>query len=68
MGSVIVKRPVLPPCVVDGHSRNPLYYYYYYYYFIYSPVLRPVGVEEADTLGWDSEQARLASTVAVTGQ
>ena len=21
--SVIVKRPVLPPCVVDGHSRNP---------------------------------------------
>ena len=28
--SVIVKRPVLPLCVVDGHSRNPLYYYYYY--------------------------------------
>ena len=28
--SVIVKRPVLPPCVVDGRSRNPLYYYYYY--------------------------------------
>ena len=27
--SVIVKRPVLPPCVVDGRSRNPLYYYYY---------------------------------------
>ena len=27
--SVIVERPVLPPCVVDGHSRNPLYYYYY---------------------------------------
>ena len=26
--SVIVKRPVLPPCVVDGRSRNPLYYYY----------------------------------------
>ena len=24
--SVIVKRPVLPPCVVDGRSRNPLYY------------------------------------------
>ena len=22
--SVIVKRPVLPPCVVDGLSRNPL--------------------------------------------
>ena len=29
--SVIVKRPVLPPSVVDGRSRNPLYYYYYYY-------------------------------------
>ena len=29
--SVIVKRPVLPLCVVDGRSRNPLYYYYYYY-------------------------------------
>ena len=28
--SVIVKRPVLPLCVVDGRSRNPLYYYYYY--------------------------------------
>ena len=28
--SVIVKRPVLPPSVVDGRSRNPLYYYYYY--------------------------------------
>ena len=26
--SVIVKRPVLPPCAVDGRSRNPLYYYY----------------------------------------
>ena len=25
--SVIVKRPVLPPSVVDGRSRNPLYYY-----------------------------------------
>ena len=24
----IVKRPVLPPCAVDGRSRNPLYYYY----------------------------------------
>ena len=23
--SVIVKRPVLPLCVVDGRSRNPLY-------------------------------------------
>ena len=26
---VIVKRPVLPPSVVDGRSRNPLYYYYF---------------------------------------
>ena len=24
--SVIVKRPVLPPSVVDERSRNPLYY------------------------------------------
>ena len=31
--SATVKRPVLPPCAVDGHSRNPLYYYYYYYYY-----------------------------------
>ena len=28
--SVIVKRPVLPPSVVDGRSRNSLYYYYYF--------------------------------------
>ena len=28
--SVIVKRPVLPPSVVDGRSRNPLYYYYFH--------------------------------------
>ena len=27
--SVVVKHPVLPPCAVDGHSGNPLYYYYY---------------------------------------
>ena len=27
--SVIGKRPVLPPSVVDGRSRNSLYYYYY---------------------------------------
>ena len=26
--SVIVKHPVLQSSVVDGHSRNPLYYYY----------------------------------------
>ena len=29
--SVNVKRQVLPPCAVDGHYRNPLYYHYYYY-------------------------------------
>ena len=27
--NVIVKRPVLPACAVNGRSRNPLYYYYY---------------------------------------
>ena len=31
---VIVKRLVLPPSVVDGRSRNPLYYYYYYICFM----------------------------------
>ena len=31
VGSVIVKYHALPPCVLDGHSRNPLHYYYYYY-------------------------------------
>ena len=30
---IIVKRPVLPPCAVDGHSRNPFFYYYYYDYY-----------------------------------
>ena len=28
--SVIVKCPVLPPCAVDGHSRNPLLLLFYY--------------------------------------
>ena len=28
--SVIVKRPVFPLCVVDGRSKNLLYYYYHY--------------------------------------
>ena len=27
--SLVVKRPVLPPCAVDGRPGNPLYYYYY---------------------------------------
>ena len=25
--SVPVKHPVIPPCAVDGSSRNPVYYY-----------------------------------------
>ena len=29
---VIVKRPKLPPCAVDGRSRNPLYHYYIHCY------------------------------------
>ena len=45
--SVIVKHPVLPPCVVDGRSRNPLYYYYYY--------LKP----EPALIGCDYEQSDL---------
>ena len=32
--SVIVKRPVLPPSVVEGRARNPLYYYYYYSVYV----------------------------------
>ena len=28
IASVFVKRPMLPPCAVDGRSRSPLYYYY----------------------------------------
>ena len=34
--SIIVKCPVLPPSVVDGRSRNPLYYYNFYYYYVLS--------------------------------
>ena len=26
--SIILRRPALPPCMVDGRYRNPLYYYY----------------------------------------
>ena len=33
--SVIVKRPVLPPRVVDGRSRNPLYYITYIYVVVF---------------------------------
>ena len=42
--SVIVKRPVLPLCVVDGRSRNPLYYYYYYIAGIISGFVRKKSV------------------------
>ena len=31
--SVKIKRPALPPCAVDGRSRNPICFNYYYYYF-----------------------------------
>ena len=50
---VIVKRPVLPPCAVDGRSRNPLYYYYYYYMHP-SIGLRTttLGSPGSDELGW----------------
>ena len=30
--SVIVKRPLLPPCAVEGCSKNPLYYYILHVY------------------------------------
>ena len=36
-----VKRPVLPPSVVDGRFRNPLYYYYTHthtYFCVREPV------------------------------
>ena len=40
--------PVLPLCVVDGRSRDPLYYYYYYYYYYYSSRLA-VGILLCDS-------------------
>ena len=30
VAGAIVKRPALPPCVVDGRYSNPLYYYCYW--------------------------------------
>ena len=48
--SVIVKRPVLPLCVVDGRSRNPLYYYYYYYWI--PPLSILGGCLKAVALRW----------------
>ena len=33
--ALVLTSPVLPLCVVDGRSRNPLYYYHYYLYFTY---------------------------------
>ena len=49
--SVIVKHPVLPPCVVEGCSRNPLYYYYYYLQLKKSQPSDPA----ADPSGSDSD-------------
>ena len=49
--SVIVKRPVLPPCMVDGRSRNPLYYYYYYYYYYYLRVSAPCQATVCPVVG-----------------
>ena len=43
-GYVIVKRPVLPPCVVDERSRNPLYCCYYYYYLLVLRLARTAAV------------------------
>ena len=59
--SVIVKRPVLPPCVVDGRSRNPLYYYYYVTFsgtigiVMSSLVDRVIGLDVVDQAIQDAE-------------
>ena len=34
--SVIVKRPVLPPFVVDRRSRNPIYLFIYLFIWVIS--------------------------------
>ena len=49
--SVIVKRPVPPPSVVDGRSRNPPYYYYYYKLYIWkqSPKCVDIASTERNT-------------------
>ena len=36
--SVIVKRPALPPCGIDGRNRN-LFYYYYIHSHLFPPFL-----------------------------
>ena len=50
--SVIVKHPVLPPCAVDGRSRNLYYYYYVYLWSCRSPFPLPpppqMTVEESE--------------------
>ena len=38
---VIVKRPALPPCAVDGRSRNPLYFYYWFFHPFVRPFVLP---------------------------
>ena len=49
---VIVKHPVLPPCAVDGQSRNLYCYYYVYLWSCRSPFLLPpppqMTVEESE--------------------
>ena len=46
--SVIVKRPVLPPSVVDGCSRNHLYYYFPYCVFLeWTPKLSQQNTNKA---------------------
>ena len=50
--SVIVKRPVLSPSVVDGRSRNPLYYYYYYYFFLKMCDLATLSLTINEALTW----------------
>ena len=38
---VTVKRPALPPCAVDGRSRNPLYFYYWFFHPFVRPFVLP---------------------------
>ena len=51
--SVIVKHPVLPPSVVDGRSRNPLYYYYYLKQNEAKP--EPVHNQQTKGVNWRSK-------------
>ena len=64
--SVTVKRPVLPPCVVDGRSRNPLYYYYYYiiYYMAAAVSARSVYTIQPSTMSRHYIQSDIRSVHA----